>query len=165
VDELNETLQNRLPGDYFEALSIDKPLNPSRVTDLDVHNADTNLEFFHSKTPGNMPPHRLRVKRGAIVNLCANLDIEAGLVNGTRMQLLDMRLSTDSTRGATLPVAKCKVLNGKSKNKEKILVPTRFQHGVEKNSMATPFERLQLPFKPAYAMTVDKAQGKYSLFA
>jgi hypothetical protein len=59
VDRVNKRLMERLPGDYLTAISIDKPLNPSRNNELDVHQADTNLEFFHAKAPGNMPPHEL----------------------------------------------------------------------------------------------------------
>ena len=159
VDRVNAQLMERLPGDYLIAHSIDRPLNPSRTSELDVHQADANLEFFHSKTPGSMPPHELKLKKGAPVLMTANLDMESGLVNGTRMQLLDMTVARQSAQGPTLPMARCLVLNGKSKGKQIMLVPTRFHHGLEKGSMETPFERVQLPIKPAFAMTVDKAQG------
>jgi hypothetical protein len=90
--------------------------------------------------------------------MTANIDLEAGLVNGTRMQLLGM-LGGQTDNGPTMPMAKCVVLSGKSKGKQILIAPTRFHHGLERNSLETPFERLQLPIKAAFAMTVDKAQG------
>lgn len=161
VDRLNATLMDRLPGDTFTSLSIDKPLNTSHLPELDVHQAELNLEFFHAKTPGNMPPHELRLKKGTPVILTTNIDVQSGLVNGTRLQLLEMINTSRTADGPTFPIAKCRVLNGKSTGKQILLIPTRFQHGLERNSMETPFERLQLPIKPAFAMTVDKAQGKF----
>ena len=148
VDKLNETLIARLPGDYFTVFGIDKVLNASRTSDLNIHNATNNAEYLHSKTPSGMPPYRLHLKKGTIVTLMANLDLEAGLCNGTRMQLLDIITPADPNARETeriMAVAKCRILNGKSKGKLIKLVPTRFQSGTEKNSKEVAFERLQLP--------------------
>jgi len=130
VDSMNAKLMDRLPGEYLIAHSLDRPINPSRTNDLDVHQADTNLEFFHSKTPSGMPPHELKLKVGTPVLMTTNLDVESGLVNGTRMQLLDMT-ERRTENGPTLPMARCRVLNGKSKGRQVLIVPTRFFHALK----------------------------------
>jgi hypothetical protein len=63
----------------------------------------------------------------------------------------------------SMPVVTCRVLTGKSKGRLYTMIPSRFHHGLDKNSRDTPFERIQLPIKLAFAMTVDKAQGSFTL--
>ncbi|KHJ94093.1 hypothetical protein OESDEN_05985 [Oesophagostomum dentatum] len=42
-------------------------------------------EFLYKLQPSGMPPHELRLRKGATVMLLRNLDVMAGLCNGTRL--------------------------------------------------------------------------------
>lgn len=45
------------------------------------------MEYLNTLEPSGMPPHELRLKKGAIVMLLHNLNVVNGLCNGTRLKV------------------------------------------------------------------------------
>nr|XP_020179791.3 ATP-dependent DNA helicase PIF1-like [Aegilops tauschii subsp. strangulata] len=77
VDELNEKLIDRFPGEEQIYYSFDSAVD-------DPHNYYPP-EFINSLTPNGLPPHVLRLKINCPVILLRNLDPFNGLCNGTRL--------------------------------------------------------------------------------
>ncbi|CAO4378148.1 unnamed protein product [Caenorhabditis nigoni] len=98
-------------------------------------------------TPSGMPPHELRLKKGAIVMLLRNLDVKNSLCNGTRFVIEQM--------GAR--ILQCKFVSGPRQG-QSVLIPKIKLH-YEK---LLPFilSRLQFPIRVAFGMTINKSQGQ-----
>ena len=122
---VNVQMQGKLSGDETVYLSRDT-----------VHeDADGAAEMFpddylHELHPASLPPHRLRVKAGAVVILTRNIALDEDLCNGTRVFRTGRthfipRLTTTSTDESGLPVV---------------------------------LYRTQIPLTYGYALTVHKSQ-------
>jgi ATP-dependent DNA helicase PIF1 len=58
---------------------------PSADSAVDTDNPDMYpIEFLHSLTPSDLPPHKLDLKVGVPVTLLRNIDPGDGLASGTR---------------------------------------------------------------------------------
>ena len=139
--EINELILDRLEGDlqnpYF---SVDKILPAN-------DGVTYPLELAHQQTPSGYPPHELKLKVGAIVMLIKNWNIPLGLCNGTRMRVV--KCNTHFIR--------CAILSGPRKDQEYSFSKVKFIPG-EKDPHR--IERFQFPFRLAFAMTINKAQGQ-----
>ena len=82
LDLNNKVLTKKVPGEVKVYLSADKA-----VCDDEIEADNYPIEFLNSLTPSGMPPHRLLLKRGAIIMLLRNLNITRGLCNGTRLRV------------------------------------------------------------------------------
>jgi len=103
---------------------------------------------LHMATPSGFPPHVLNLKKGAIVMLIRNLDVQAGLVNGTRMQVVDI----------TRNKIRAKVVSGSPLICGQIVDLCRIEF-TGRYSKALEMRRLQFPVRLAFGVTVNKAQG------
>ena len=100
-----------------------------------------------------MPPHLLTFRPGMVLVLMRNIDQYMGLCNGTRLQLV-------GKMGENL---KCTVLSGPmAKSGGFTLIPrVRFEYGRKSDDTNIDrFVRVQFPVIPAFAMTINKAQGQ-----
>ncbi|XP_020251221.1 uncharacterized protein LOC109828691, partial [Asparagus officinalis] len=77
VDELNDKLLDKFPGDEIIFHSFDKAID-------DPHNYYQE-EFLNKLMPNGLPPHKLKLKQNCPIMLLRNLDPSNGLYNGTRM--------------------------------------------------------------------------------
>lgn len=85
---INEQLLNAFTGDETIFKSIDEVIADPNNNRLGISvPGDSCIENFNRKTPSDLPPHELRIKKGAIVMLIRNIDITEGLCNGTRLQV------------------------------------------------------------------------------
>jgi len=109
VQKLNDMIIDQFPGEEHNLLSFDE-------VEADNHNL-YQQEFLNSIAQGSLPPHILKIKKGAPLMLLRNLDPRYGLCNETRllcrglfMNMLDVEILTGSNAGkhAFLPRIKIK---------------------------------------------------------
>ena len=77
VEQLNAKIISEFPGDEFTLHSFDEVEGDTQHL--------YQQEFLNSISPGGLPPHILRLKKGAPIMLLRNIDPKAGLCNGTRL--------------------------------------------------------------------------------
>ena len=142
---MNDILSAKLPGSAEIMRSADQLENTEDVLHF-------NVEYLNSLTPSGCPPHALLLKRGIPLMLLRNLNPREGLCNGTK---LIFESSIDNK------VLKCKVAGS-----DKIVLIPRimFIPKLGELGMNYAWSRRQFPVKPAFAMTINKSQGK-SIFA
>ena len=141
---VNDTVLDRLPGDTVVYNSAD-----DMADEEDDELADVVLvEYLNSITPSGMPPHRLRLKTGAVVMLLRNLGVERGLCNGTRLVV----------RHLGEAVINAEVITGAAAG-ERVLLP-RMTLQPSDTGLPFKFRRRQFPVRLGYALTINKAQGQ-----
>jgi ATP-dependent DNA helicase PIF1 len=144
ADDINQTVTAQLPG---EARIYNSSDHLDESADLQAQQL-YSPEFLNALTPQGMPPSQLRLKVGMPVILLRNLNTALGLANGTRLLITAMHnrtLQADILTGprAGQPVMLCRNLT-----------TTDDPH------LPFPFSRRQFPIRPAFAMTINKAQGQ-----
>ena len=84
--------------------------------------------------------------------LIRNLDVTAGLCNGTRMQI--MRMSKDNLY--------CRILTGPRAGLDQlyILPRVKFEYGNSEYHRGLRFRRIQFPIRLCFAMTINKVLCK-----
>jgi hypothetical protein len=141
VQMLNDIIIDQFPGEEHNLLSFDE-------VEGDTHNL-YQQEYLNTIATGSLPPHTLKIKKGAPLMLLRNIDPKYGLCNGTRLlcrglfrNLLDVEILTGSNAGnrAFLPRIKLKTTEG----------------------AGLPFvlSRKQFPVKLSFAITINKSQGQ-----
>ena len=141
--KMNNDILGKLPGDSVNYLSAD-----SIVTDDVEERALYPQEFLNSITPSGMPPHCLKLKVNCIVMLLRNLDLKAGLCNGTRLIV----------RGLRENVIDAEIITGIAVG-TRVLIP---KIALSPSDTGLPFQlrRRQFPLRLSYCMTINKAQGQ-----
>lgn len=142
--ELNNIIiNNLLQGEAKEYVSVDSILSEDPAENLNVP-----LEYINSLTPSGMPPHKLVLKKGAIVVLIRNMNIGSGLVNGVRMIV----------RGMQERSLKLEVITGTGKGN--IIFLPRIKLISTDANMPFSISRIQFPVRVSFVMTLNKAQGQ-----
>jgi hypothetical protein len=77
VDEINNLLINRFPGDIIRYCSFDETIDKTKQGVME--------DFLNSLTPNGLSPHELFLKPNCPVMLLRNIDLSEGLCNGTRL--------------------------------------------------------------------------------
>ena len=138
ADYVNDLMLASLPERVVECLGADVITNDG-ASDLQIPEELLNKQHY-----GNMPAHKLKLKRGAVVMLLRNLDPSRGLSNGVRMIVLDI------VRNRYL---KCKLIAG-SRAGNDVLIP-RIKLAPPKGRLPVSWYRLQFPVKVSYCMTSE----------
>nr|XP_004212954.2 ATP-dependent DNA helicase PIF1-like [Hydra vulgaris] len=145
VDSLsiNKEVLERLHGEVKTYLSADQ-------IDTDDLNEINNfpVEFLNSLTPSGMPTHCLKLKIGCVIMLLRNLDLKAGLCNGTRMKVCALQNN----------YINAEVLTGVSEGK-RVFAP-RIQLAPSDSNLPFVLKRRQFPVRLASSMTINKSQGQ-----
>lgn len=138
VGKINDQIMEHVEGDVIEYLSVDNVMDTEQVTSYPI-------EFLNSLELSGVPSHKLRLKIGVPVLLMRNLDAPK-LCNGTRLQITHLGRN----------IIKAIIMTGMAKG-ENVLIP---RIPIIPTDLPFQFKRLQFPLKPAFAMTINKAQGQ-----
>jgi hypothetical protein len=106
-------------------------------------------EFLHSLNMSGLPPHELHLRVGAPIILLRNL--HGGLANGTRLiitKLLEHVLVAKVATGREGDIGR------------EVYLPRLTIKPSDVERMPFTLERRQFPVRPAFAMTINKAQGQ-----
>jgi PIF1-like helicase/DNA helicase Pif1-like protein len=151
VDVINEKILKKINGNEFVYYSADEV-----AVSYDQSNSNLNnilpVEYLNSITLPGIPPHKLTLKKGSIIMLMRNLNPSLGLCNGTRLickSFASHLIEADIVTG----VHRC----------EKVLIP-RICFIPSDTELPFDFKRRQFPIRPAFAMTINKAQGQTMKF-
>lgn len=106
------------------------------------------IEFLNSLQPSGAPSHELRLKVGAPIMLLRNMNAALGLANGTRLIVQSMLAN----------VLQAEIVTGRHAGNS-VLIP-RITIEPSDERMPFTFRRHQFPVRPAFAMTINKAQGQ-----
>ena len=123
-------------------VEIGTPISPAviqRCQELTKDDVEQQLDLF---TEGCKLTPELRLKKGAFVMCLANLDVDAGICNGSQGVVVDF------VPGLDLPVVR--FLNGIQMR----ILPKVYQHGDYPT-----FGLEQIPLRLAWAFTIHKSQG------
>ena len=82
VDELNEMMIRKFPGNRQTYISSDKTVDQRHQSDYE--------DFRNSQNPKGLPPHKLLLKKNCPIMLLRNLNPAEGLCNGTRLICRDL---------------------------------------------------------------------------
>jgi ATP-dependent exoDNAse (exonuclease V) alpha subunit len=141
VQKLNDILINQFPGEERNLLSFDE-------VEGDTHTL-YQQELLNSITHGSLPPHILKLKKGAPLMLLRNLDPRYGLCNGTRLLC----------RGLFMNMLDVEILTGNNAGKRAFLPRIKMKTSA---SSGLPFvlSRKQFPVRLSFAITINKSQGQ-----
>ena len=140
---INDLILNRLVGEETEYLSNTRieTENPDDILDYP-------LEYALDETPSGYPPHRLKLKVGAIIMLVRNWSISDCLCNGTRLRVVACNRN----------LIRASILYGPRAGTEYSFSRTVFRPQGNKTSVR--LIRIQFPFRLAFSMTINKSQGQ-----
>jgi hypothetical protein len=148
VDNINTAIMNR-----FDLTTPDDPPAQRRT----YHSADSVVqgeqrgvyptEFLNSLSMSGVPPHTLTLQEGCPVILLRNMP--GGLANGTRLivvklmqHIIDAEIATGPDKGRRVFIPRLSITPSDTKR------------------MPFTLRRQQFPLRPAFAMTINKAQGQ-----
>jgi hypothetical protein len=163
--EINDVILNRVPGQVFEYLSTTRVLRRNTVPQAgqqqprpqqqaqqneenNLYDDDFPLNSAQDLTPSGYPPHRLRLKVGAIVILLKNWSLAEGLCNGTRLRV-------DNCYEHSI---RCTILTGPQAGEQFTFCRTTFNPTYESDHVL--LQRFQFPFRLAFSITINKSQGQ-----
>lgn len=145
VQRVNEAVADRLRGEPQEYLFTDA------VQDEDGHAAQFfETEVLHSISINGIPPHRLVLKKGAPVMMVRNLNPDAGLCNGTRLRVVELKAH----------VIHATVMTGEREGQHVLIPRIIFISDDDNRDFPFRLRRKQFPVVSAFAMTINKAQGQ-----
>jgi hypothetical protein len=140
VDDINEIILHKFPGQVREFHSADKVINDNAEEELMYP-----VEYLNGINCSGFPLAHMKLKIGCPVMVLRNLNQAEGVCNGTRGLVTKM-----SHR-----VIEIELLT----RQKKIFIP---RIGLSPSETQVPFklERKQFPLKLCFAMTVNKSQGQ-----
>jgi len=141
--ELNAHMLQGLPsGKQRTSLSHDEAM-------ADGDAGHYTPEFLNSLEPNGMPPHELKTCPGALMIILRNYAPWKGLCNGTRVVV----------RGQWRRLLQVQVVTGPARGNIELL-PRIVCDSTGDNELPFVLRRLQFPLRPAWAISINKAQGQ-----
>ena len=148
VTEVNREIVERLPGKHKKFRSID------RATDTDCAN-QYPVEWLNTIEESGVPPHKLRLKVGMPIMLMRNLVPSKGHCNGSRYIVQQFNDEKEFSRRLikVKPLHPIPGLENEAYYIPRIRLKPKTSYGFQ-------LERTQFPIRPAFCMTINKAQGQ-----
>lgn len=141
VDEINETMMSKFPGEDNVYLSFNETVDSSQQ--------GLYIDFLNSICPVGMPAHRLVLKKHCPIVLLRNINPSKGLCNGTRLICLDFQ--------PHIIVAQIAV--GEKKGDVDFIPRITLQPN-DRHLYPVEFSRHQFPIRVCFTMAINKAQGQ-----
>lgn len=139
VDEINEVITSKFPGQEHTYLSFDDATDPAQQ--------GLYVDFMNSLVPTGMPAHELVLKKEIPVLLLRNINPSKGLCNGTRLickefkkHLIAAQIIIGEKKGAT------------------IFIPRIPLQSSDPQQYPVQFTRRQFPIRPSM-LRYDNKQG------
>lgn len=148
VDAVNDVVMASFPGQERVYLSADSA--EAAADGVEDAAALYPPEFLNTLQPQGMPPHKLRLKVGAPIILLRNLNPQDGMANGTRCIIEALREHS----------IQAKVMTGSDRVRGKSIIIPKVPCTPNKPELPFSMTRVQFPIRPAFAMTINKAQGQ-----
>ena len=150
---LSSTLLNQILLNYLQGMTdfvnyINKLLGIDFDDQVGIEADWLTTEFLNDMRCSGIPDHKLVLKKGVPIMLMRNLEISAGLCNGTR-------LIVDELHPAVIGAI---VITGTHVG-NKVYIPRMTLMPSDQN-MAIKFQRKQFPIAVSFAMTINKSQGQ-----
>ena len=142
VDTINDAVTELFPGEVADCLSADDTVNGTA-------NLVIPQEYLNTLCVPGFPPHHLRLKPGMPIMLLRNISPTEGLCNGTRLVM--NRLISGRLLEAT-------IASGSAAGR-RVFIP-RLALRPPDDLFPFEWERRQFPVRPAFAVTINKAQGQ-----
>ena len=144
ASKLNEKMLEGLPSDA-ERLSLSQD-----YAVIDEGEAEHYTpEFMNSLDPPGMPPHELRIRPGALMMVLRNYAPQKGLCNGTRVVI----------RGLWRRLLQVQIVTGPKRGNVELL-PRIVCDSTGDDELPFVLRRMQFPVRPAWVMSINKAQGQ-----
>ncbi|KAL3827986.1 hypothetical protein ACJIZ3_022998 [Penstemon smallii] len=141
VHEINDLLMERFPGEMKEYVSFNTANDASRQGEYEDH--------LNTISASGLPPHVLKLKKNCPIMLLRNINPVQGLCNGTRLICRELG---DNFIKAEIAVGDFKG--------NIVFIPRIPLESSDKLKCPIPFKRMQIPVRPCFAMTINKAQGQ-----
>jgi hypothetical protein len=150
VDEVNEHVLDRMPGESTVFLSADSIEREAGADDENDPIECYPPEYLRTLRASGLPPGELHVKSGCPLILLRNLAPQNGLCNGTRMVLLS----------AQERVLKARIIGGEHDGDEVFIPRITLSPSDSDGDFSFKLNRRQFPVRLAFAMSINKAQGQ-----
>lgn len=146
VQHLNKSIYDRIP-DLNRCASVSYSIDRCGPSDDPV---TYNEYVLNQINVNDLPPHELHLKDGCVYIVLRNLNIGAGLTNGTRVKLLSH----------TVRNLRVEILSGDHAGKTVIIPRIPLTVNQENHRISCEMTRFQFPIRLAFALTISKAQGQ-----
>lgn len=149
VDELNLDILSRMQGEERVYFSADSVAKEPGADPMDVPE-DIPIEYLRALDASGVPPGELHLKLGSPVIVLRNLSPTHGLCNGTRTIV---RRMADR-------VLEVQLLGGEHHGEIALIPRIKLTPSGKNHEFAFNLQRTQFPIRPAFAMSINKAQGQ-----
>ena len=114
---------------------------------FDDENSIYPVEFLNEYQSNNLPQHKLKLKKNAVIMLLRNINTSQGLCNGTKLIISEFKKH----------VIEAKNITGKNVGTKVYILRITFQTD---HTDAICLKRQQFSVRLAFCMTINKSQGQ-----
>ena len=152
VNEINDYVMSKMPGDSVEYLSSD---SISKTESVDSEMAELfSVEFLNTINCSRLPNHRILLKVGCMIMLLRNIDQASELCNGTRLIVTNMGKH----------IIEARMISGMNVG-QKVFIPRMTMSPSDETKFPLSFDRRQFPISVYFEMTKKSGTVSPSLMS